>query len=36
MAAFQFYLQLEKQKIGWMGDDHVVLGKKNSLVKKKV
>jgi hypothetical protein len=38
MAAFQFYLQLGKQrKVGWMGNNsHVVFGIKKSLVKKEV
>jgi hypothetical protein len=37
MAAFQFYLQLGKQRKVGVGDDsHVVFGQKNSLVKKEV
>jgi hypothetical protein len=38
MAAFQFYLQPEKErKVGWLGEDsYVVFGKKKSLVKMEV
>jgi hypothetical protein len=38
MAAFQLYLQSEKQrKVAWVGNDsHLVFGKKNSLVKREV